>query len=66
MKLAEAAASIGAGVVYRPGDWASPEDGMIVSVNDQYVMVLYVGDRTPKATRAEDLAFLASVLGSGS
>lgn len=59
MTLSEAAASIGAGVIYQPGYWAPPEDGTIVSVNDAYVMVLYVGDRAPKATRAEDLEPLA-------
>ena len=59
MSLAQAAASVGAGVVYRPYPGAPAEDGTIVSVNDTYVMVLYVGDRTPKATRAADLSLLS-------
>lgn len=61
ISLGQAAAAVGAGVVYRPngGNYPTAEDGTIVSVNDRYVMVLYVGDRTPKATRAEDLTFLS-------
>lgn len=61
MSLGQAAAAVGAGVVYRPngGNYPTSEDGTIVSVNDRFVMVLYVGDRTPKATRPEDLSFLS-------
>lgn len=60
MTLDEARAQVGAGVVYRPHPDAPAEDGTITSVNDQYVFVLYVGDRAPKATRAEDLTLLRS------
>ena len=49
MTLNEARAHIGAGVVYNPGH-GGPEDGEIVRVSDLYVFVLFVGDRTPKAT----------------
>jgi hypothetical protein len=55
--LEEADAAIGAGVVYRP-DHGDAEDGTIVRVTDFHVLVLYAGDRTPKATRPEDLTFL--------
>jgi len=58
ISLSQAAAAVGAGVVYRPVHGPA-EDGTIVAVNDRYVMVLYVGDRTAKATRAEDLSFLS-------
>lgn len=58
ISLGQAAAAIGAGVVYRP-QHGPAEDGEIVAVNDRYVMVLYRGDRTAKATRAEDLSFLS-------
>ena len=49
MTLDEARDHIGAGVVYNPGHGAR-EDGEIVRVSDLYVFVLFVGDRTPKAT----------------
>lgn len=58
MTLAEARARIGAGVVYRPHSGAQAEAGFITRVTDSYVFVHYVGDRAPKATRAEDLEFL--------
>ena len=58
MTLDQARARIGAGVVYRPHPDAPAEDGTITSVNDQYVFVLYAGDRTPKATPPEVLTFL--------
>ncbi len=54
----EAWSRIGAGVVYHPGHGA-PEDGEIVRVSDLYVFVLFVGDRTPKATPPGALALLA-------
>ena len=57
MTLDQARARVGAGVVYRPHG-APAEDGVITSVNDRYVFVLYAGDRTPKATPAEALTFL--------
>ena len=56
--LDEARAHIGAGVVYNPGHGAR-EDGEIVRVSDHYVFVLFVGDRTPKATPPGALALLA-------
>ena len=58
MTLEQARARVGAGVVYRPHPDAIAEDGVITSVNDRYVFVLYAGDRTPKATPAEALTFL--------
>ena len=58
--LKECAQRIGSGVVYRPHPSAPAEDGEIVRVTDFHVFVQYVGDRTPKATRAEDLTFLAT------
>lgn len=59
MTLEEAAEHIDSGVVYRPHHGAPAEDGTIVRVTDFHVFVLYVGDRTPKATRPEDLTLLA-------
>ena len=59
MTLQEARDRIGAGVVYTPYPGGPKEDGTIARVGDRYVMVLYVGDHTPKATRADDLEFLA-------
>jgi len=56
--LEEARANIGVGVVYQPHPGAQAEDGDIVAVNSTFVMVRYVGDRTAKATRPEDLTFL--------
>lgn len=35
-----------------------PEDGEIVRVSDLYVFVLFVGDRTPKATPPGALTLL--------
>jgi hypothetical protein len=59
MTLDEARAHIGAGVVYNPGHGRPEEDGEIVRVSDLYVFVLFVGDRTPKATPPGALALLA-------
>lgn len=56
--LAEAAARVGDGVVYQPGHGA-PEDGVITRVSDRWVFVRYAGDVGSKATRPEDLTFLA-------
>lgn len=58
MTLEQARQNIGGGVVYRPFPSAPAEDGTITRVSDSYVFVWYVGDRTPKATRAEDLTLL--------
>jgi hypothetical protein len=55
--LDEARQNIGAGVVYKPYPGIA-EDGDITGVNETYVLVLYVGDRRPKATRPEDLTLL--------
>ena len=45
------------GVVYRPYPGAPGEDGTVVRWNDSgtMVFVLFVGDRTPKECRPEDL-----------
>lgn len=55
MTLREAMANIGRNVVYRrPG--VEPERGVIKECRTSgYVMVLYMGDRTAKATRPEDI-----------
>ena len=58
MTLDEAREHIGSGVVYRPYPDAPAEDGEITRVTDTMVFVHYVGDRAPKATRAEDLVLL--------
>ena len=42
-------------VIYRPSHGGEAEDGEVIRVTDDLVMVLYCGDRTPKATRPEDL-----------
>lgn len=43
----------GTGVVYRPHPDARAEDGTVIRVSDSgLVFVLYVGDRSPKATPA--------------
>lgn len=55
MTLDEERDNVGAAVVYQPYPGARAEDGDIVSVGTGLVFVLYVGDRTPKGTRAEDL-----------
>ena len=55
MSIDEARGRIGTGVVYRPYPGAKAEDGVITGVNEEYVLVHYVGDRAPKATRPEDL-----------
>ena len=56
MTLTEAAERIGSGVIYRPHPSAPAEDGEITKVNGSFVFVLFVGDRHPKACRAEDLS----------
>lgn len=43
------------GVTYYPFPGARPEHGEIVRCSTSYAFVLYDGDRTPKATRPEDL-----------
>ena len=49
----------GTPVVYRPHPNTQAEDGTVVRVSDNgLVFVLYRGDGTPKATRAEDLEVL--------
>lgn len=42
-------------VVYRPHPNAPAEDGEVIEVRGDLVMVLYGGDRTAKATRPADL-----------
>jgi hypothetical protein len=51
---------IGQGVVYRPYPGAPAEDGTVLKVNApaNLVHVLYVGDRTAKATSADQLSSL--------
>ena len=49
---------VGRSVVYTPYPGARAEDGVITSVNDDYVFVRYTGDQNAKATRYEDLQWL--------
>lgn len=55
MDLATAAAHVGDGVVYDPGNGQPREDGVITSVNSRYVFVRYHGDTGSKATPAQAL-----------
>lgn len=50
---------IGRSVVYTPHEGAKAEDGVITSLNDDYVHVRYAGGNGSKATRREDLRWLA-------
>jgi hypothetical protein len=59
MTLDEAKAYLGSKVAYLPRV-GEPEHGVITGVNDTYVFVLYLGDRTAKATRPADLKLLAT------
>ncbi|WP_426566407.1 hypothetical protein ACPPVT_07625 [Angustibacter sp. McL0619] len=60
MTLDEAREHVGDGVVYKPAYGADQaEDGTIVRVSSRYVFVLYVGDRTAKATHPSMLQLLA-------
>lgn len=45
----------GDAVIYQPHPDAIREYGTVARTNDSYVFVQYDGDRTPKATRREDL-----------
>lgn len=58
MTLVEARTRVGAEVRYHPYPGARSEVGEIVAVNDSLVFVLYLGDRTAKATRPEDLTLV--------
>ena len=58
MTLDEARGHIGDGVVYTPSH-GDREDGVITSVSDSMVFVLYAGDRYSKATNPADLELLA-------
>jgi hypothetical protein len=51
---------IGRGVLYTPYPGAKTEDGIITSLNDEYVFVRYAGDVHSKATRYEDLRWLSA------
>lgn len=53
--LAQAAQNIDRGVVYTPRGGGAPEDGTIVRVSGEYIMVRYAGQ--VKATDPEDLDF---------
>lgn len=56
MTIEEAEESVGRGVVYRPYPQAVPEDGEIVRVSGEYVMVRY-GSKV-LATYPRDLEWL--------
>jgi hypothetical protein len=57
--LEEAAAHIGAGVVYIP-EHGAREDGVITSVTSRWVFVRYRGDAGSKATSPGDLTLLTT------
>lgn len=57
MKLEEARDHIGDGVVYSPSH-GKGEDGVITSVNTQWVFVRYIGDMHSKATAPDQLTLL--------
>jgi replicative DNA helicase len=57
--LDEARRAVGSGVVYVPHLGGLREDGVITSVNADYVFVRYRGDQTSKATPPECLTLLA-------
>ena len=50
---------VGRAVVYTPYPGAQTEDGVITSMNDDYVFVRYAGDVGSKATRYKDLRWLS-------
>ena len=58
MNLREAAENIGASVVYRPHPDATPEDGTITGVGEEFVFVKYRGDGWAKATHPRHLEFV--------
>jgi hypothetical protein len=49
----------GRSVIYVPYPGAKAEDGVITSVNDDYVFVRYAGDNGSKATAYKDLQWLS-------
>lgn len=63
MTLDEARVAVGRKAVYRQPGWvdlmAPAEEGVITEVRGGHVFVRYGGDVTAKATRPEDLEFLA-------
>jgi hypothetical protein len=56
MTLDEARGRVGSLVVYRR-EYCAPEEGVITSVNDQYVFVRYGSQQTSQATDPRDLEF---------
>lgn len=52
------AADIGRLVIYRRGEYYG-EEGQITDFNDTYVFVRYADDRHSKATRYQDLEWVA-------
>lgn len=46
---------VGEKVIYRPYPKANAEEGIVTSINKQYVFVRYRGDFTSKATNPKDL-----------
>jgi hypothetical protein len=50
---------VGRSVVYTPYEGAKTEDGVITSVNEQYVFVRYGADKGSKATDPRDLKWLS-------
>lgn len=58
MTLTEAAANVGAKVLYQAAA-SPPEEGVITSVNERYVFVRYGSDGCSLATPAEYLTLLA-------
>lgn len=57
-------ADVGRAVVYRPYPGASPEQGIITSMNDTYVFVRYGLGAGSQATRPCDLEWVSANSGS--
>ena len=58
MTLEQAKENIGRKVIYRPYKGGEPEEGVISSVNTQFVFVRYGDDCSGQATSADDLEFI--------
>ena len=57
---------VGMSVLYRPyGQPDKPEKGVVVSVREEWAMVLYAGDRLAKATYFSDLECRAPFVEGG-
>lgn len=57
LRLDQASKGIGRQVIYRPPGGNRPEFGQITEVRNDFVFVLYTGDRIAKATHPMMLDF---------